>query len=88
MDNRLLNAADVAARLNTSVRSAQKIMRLMRHINIGLGKKNMCLRVTEESLLEYQHRKELDAIDSPVGKKAKVTKRNVSTSNTLKIPRR
>ncbi len=64
-NDRLLNAADVAERLNTSVRSAQRLMLYMRHINIGLGTKNKCLRVSEASLNEYKAQQEDAGLQPP-----------------------
>ena len=50
---RLLTSADVAERLQVNIRTAQKIMRSIPHINIGTGKKNEHLRITEDMLEEY-----------------------------------
>ncbi len=50
---RLLTSADVAERLQVNIRTAQKIIRSIPHINIGAGKKNEHLRITEEMLEEY-----------------------------------
>ena len=50
---RLLTSADVAERLQVNIRTAQRIIRSMPHINIGTGKKNEHLRITEEMLESY-----------------------------------
>ena len=50
MSTQLLSSADVADRLRVNIRTAQRIIRSIPHINIGTGKKNEHLRVTEEQL--------------------------------------
>ena len=50
---RLLPSADVAERLQVNIRTAQKIIRSIPHINIDTGKKNEHLRITEDMLEEY-----------------------------------
>ena len=47
MSTQLLSSADVADRLRVNIRTAQRIIRSIPHINIGTGKKNEHLRVTE-----------------------------------------
>ena len=50
MDNRsLLTAKDVAMRTGFSLRTAQRMMRTVPHINVCLGRKNQSLRITEET---------------------------------------
>ena len=53
MTGQLLSPKDVAERLQVSLRTAQKIMRSVPHINIGSGTKNEHLRISEELLDEY-----------------------------------
>ena len=53
MSTQLLSSADVADRLRVNIRTAQRIIRSIPHINIGTGKKNEHLRVTEEQLQQY-----------------------------------
>ena len=43
----------VAERLQVNIRTAQKIIRSIPHINIDTGKKNEHLRITEDMLEEY-----------------------------------
>ena len=53
MSTQLLSSADVADRLRVNIRTAQRIIRSIPHVNIGTGKKNEHLRVTEEQLQQY-----------------------------------
>ena len=53
MSTQLLSSADVADRLRVNIRTAQRIIRSIPHVNIGTGKKNEHLRVTEEQLQAY-----------------------------------
>lgn len=49
----LLTAKDVAERLQVNIRTAQRIVHSIPHVNVGNGKKNEFLRVTEEMLERY-----------------------------------
>ena len=53
MSTQLLSSRDVAERLQINIRTAQKIVRSIPHINIGTGKKNEHLRITEDQLQQY-----------------------------------
>ena len=50
MRSPLLDAKDVALRLNVSVRTAQRLMRTVPNINVCLGDTYERLRITEETL--------------------------------------
>ena len=49
----LLTAVNVADRLQISIRTAQRLMAKLEHIDVGLGERNRCLRITAETLEEY-----------------------------------
>ena len=49
----LLTAKDVAQRTGFSIRTAQRMMRSVPHINVCLGHKNQSLRITEETYEAY-----------------------------------
>ena len=49
-----LTSRDVAQRLKISVRSAQRLMKVLPHINAGVGTKRENLRISEKALEEYQ----------------------------------
>ena len=53
MRSPLLDAKDVAQRLNVSVRTAQRLMRTVPNINVCLGGTYERLRITEETLDTY-----------------------------------
>ena len=49
-----LTSREVAQRLKISVRSAQRLIKALPHINAGLGTKRENLRISEKTLEEYQ----------------------------------
>ena len=49
-----LTSREVAQRLKISVRSAQRLMKALPHINAGVGTQRENLRISEKTLDEYQ----------------------------------
>ena len=49
-----LTSQEVAQRLKISVRSAQRLMKTLPHINAGVGTQRETLRISEKTLNEYQ----------------------------------
>ena len=85
---RLLTSADVAERLQVNIRTAQRIIRSMPHINIGTGKKNEHLRITEEMLESYiNERTVIPSRPCIRDKKTQIVPR-IGSANTGKIARK
>ena len=74
----LLTAKDVALRTGFSIRTAQRMMRSVPHINVCLGQKNQSLRITEETYEAYI----LDRTALPPEK----VERNVKLRSSGRIP--
>ena len=88
MVSQLLSSADVAERLRVNIRTAQRIIRSIPHVNIGTGKKNQHLRITEEQL---QHYIDARTILPSQPMLSNVNPRIISrqrAAGTIKIPRR
>ena len=85
---RLLTSAADAERLQVNIRTAQRISRSMPHINIGTGKKNEHLRITEEMLESYiNERTVIPSHPCIRDKNAQIVPR-IRSAGTGKIPRR
>lgn len=88
MSTQLLSSADVADRLRVNIRTAQRIIRSIPHINIGTGKKNEHLRVTEEQLQQYiEERTILPSLPKLSNVNPRIIPRK-RAAGTITIPRR
>ena len=88
MGNQLLSTRDVAERLQVNIRTAQRIVRSMPHVNVGMGKKNEYLRVTEEMLDAYISERTVMPFCPRPTRTAPSVVRRVSSAGTGKLPRR
>lgn len=88
MTDRLLSSRDVAERLQVNIRTAQRIIRSIPHVNIGTGRKNEHLRVTEEMLGEYIAERTVVPSSAPVSRGKAVAPRRISAFSNGRIPRR
>jgi hypothetical protein len=86
--SRLLTSADVAERLQVNIRTAQRIIRSIPHINIGTGKKNEHLRVTEEMLQEYLNERIIMPCQPRLNSKKPQTVTRIRATGEGKIARR
>ena len=86
--DRLLSSRDVADRLQINIRTAQKIIRSIPHINISTGRKKELLRITEEMLESYINERTVMYGSVKLNRNRPPVRRQVSVSGTDRIPRR
>lgn len=84
----LLTAKDVAERLQVNIRTAQRIVHSIPHVNVGNGKKNEFLRVTEEMLERYIEERTVLPAQLPPRKRRAVPVLRAYGEDFDKIPRR
>ena len=88
MGNQLLTAKDVAERLQVNLRTAHRIIHSIPHVNVGNGKKNELLRVTEEMLERYIEDHITFPAQMPPVRKRNLPARRMYGDSCGKIPRR
>ena len=69
MQNRLLDAADVARYLNCCENTARKLMREMEHVVLHGGASHRMVRVTEGALAMWQMKNTVDPAPAGKGRK-------------------
>ena len=87
MGNQLLTAKDVAERLQVNLRTAHRIIHSIPHVNVGNGKKNELLRVTEEMLERYIEERTVLPFQPGISRRKPLTPCRIGSGNG-KIARR
>ena len=88
MSSILLSSRDVADRLQVNIRTAQKIIRSIPHVNIGTGRKNEHLRITEEMLEAYISERTVVPCNPVLSRMKKPVRPKVPVTVEARIPRR
>ena len=88
MSSMLLSSRDVADRLQVNIRTAQKIIRSIPHVNIGTGRKNEHLRITEEMLEAYISERTVVPCNPVLSRMKKSVRPKVPVTVEARIPRR